>query len=250
LTSFSRIFFGGSERACPWQDVMEDMSPEEAQMLAQMLRMFNEQLRKLMEKLLRGEQLSQQELEQLGQLTGLNRADDLRYKDWYTQRMMRALRFKEVQEAMREMMQMLEQMGMTKQRLDQLQRLIQANQQALQEQIGQFAGQKIAENMSERDPEGQQRGPTHGPPLPRPLRPRDGSMLPQRGAPAGQPPAQPHRPAPEARQERPTRRQSHHPHQPQARRRALRDQAPRPPPQVPSWSSSATSAPPCATAPS
>lgn len=37
---------------------------------------------------------------------------------------------------------------MTKQRLDQLQQLIQANQQALQEQIGQFAGQKIAENVA------------------------------------------------------------------------------------------------------
>ena len=147
------LFFGGSD-APPMQDVTEDMSPEEAQMLAQMLRMFNEQLRKLMEKLLRGEQLSQQELDQLGQLTGLNRADDLRYKDWYTQRMLRALRFKDVQEAMQDLMQMLEQMGMTKQRLDQLQQLIQANQQALQEQIGQFAGQKIAENMSERPPDG------------------------------------------------------------------------------------------------
>ena len=85
------LFFGGTD-APPMQNVMDDMAPEEAQMLAQMLRMFNEQLRKLMEKLLRGEQLSQQDLDQLGQLTGLNRADDLRYKDWYTQRMMRALR--------------------------------------------------------------------------------------------------------------------------------------------------------------
>ena len=44
-------------------------------MLAQALRQFNEQLRKMMEKLLRGEQLSQEELEQLGQMTGLNRTD-------------------------------------------------------------------------------------------------------------------------------------------------------------------------------
>ena len=39
-------------------DLTEDMSPEEAQMLAQALQMFNEQLRKMMEKLLRGEQLT------------------------------------------------------------------------------------------------------------------------------------------------------------------------------------------------
>ena len=42
---------------------------------------------------------------------------------------------------------------MSKERLDQLQQLIQANQKALQEQVSRFAGQKIAENMSEREPD-------------------------------------------------------------------------------------------------
>jgi uncharacterized protein len=146
------LFFGDGE-APPMTDVMEDMSPEEAQMMAQAMRMFNEQLRKLMEKLLRGEQLSQQELQQLGQMTGLNRTDDLRYRDWMAQRMMRAMRFKEVQDAMKEMMQLLQQMGMSKDRLEQLRQLIRANQQAMQDQVSQYAGQRIAENMSERPPD-------------------------------------------------------------------------------------------------
>ena len=146
------LFFGEGE-VPPMTDVMEDMSPEEAQMMAQAMRMFNEQLRKLMEKLLRGEQLSQQELDQLGQMTGLNRTDDLRYRDWMAQRMMRAMRFKEVQDAMKEMMQLLQQMGMSKDRLEQLRQLIRANQQAMQDQVNQYAGQRIAENMSERPPE-------------------------------------------------------------------------------------------------
>jgi len=146
------LFFGDGE-VPPMTDVMEDMSPEEAQMMAQAMRMFNEQLRKLMEKLLRGEQLSQQELQQLGQMTGLNRTDDLRYRDWMAQRMMRAMRFKEVQDAMKEMMQLLQQMGMSKERLEQLRQLLRANQQAMQDQVNQYAGQRIAENMSERPPE-------------------------------------------------------------------------------------------------
>lgn len=146
------LFFGDGE-VPPMNDAMEDMSPEEAQMMAQAMRMFNEQLRKLMEKLLRGEQLSQQELEQLGQMTGLNRTDDLRYRDWMAQRMMRAMRFKEVQDAMKEMMQLLQQMGMSKDRLEQLRQLIRANQQAMQDQVNQYAGQRIAENMSERPPD-------------------------------------------------------------------------------------------------
>lgn len=116
-------------------DVMEDMSPEEAEMMAQAMRMFNEQLRQMMEKLLRGEQLSQEELERLGQLTGLNHMENLRYHDWITQRMIRALRFKEVQDALKEMMELMKQMGMSKERLDRLRQLIKANQQAMQEQV-------------------------------------------------------------------------------------------------------------------
>ena len=146
------LFFGSGETP-PMSDAMEDMSPEEAEMMAQAMRMFNEQLRQMMEKLLRGEQLSQQELEQLGQLTGLNRIDDLRYRDWMTQRMMRALRFKEVQDALKEMMQMMQQIGMSKERLDQLRQLIRMNQQAIQNQVSDYAGQQIAENMSEQPPD-------------------------------------------------------------------------------------------------
>jgi uncharacterized protein with von Willebrand factor type A (vWA) domain len=155
LPVFDELFphFFDSSDAPEMSDVMEDMSPEEAQMMADMMRRFSEQIRQLMEKLLRGEQLNQQELDQLGQMTGLNRAEDLKHKDWYVQRMMRAMRFKEVQEAMRELMELLQQMGMSKQRIDQLQQLIQSNQQALQEQVDRYAGQKIAENMSEREPD-------------------------------------------------------------------------------------------------
>ncbi|HXF60923.1 MAG TPA: VWA domain-containing protein [Caldilineaceae bacterium] len=155
LPTFEELFplFFDHADSPPMMDLTEDMSPEEAQMLAQALRMFNEQLRQMMEKLLRGEQLSQQELEQLGQMVGLNRTEDMRYREWMARRMMRALRFDEVKDALREMMELLAQMGMSKERLEQMRQLLRANQQALQEQIGQFAGQRIAENMSEQRPE-------------------------------------------------------------------------------------------------
>ncbi|MFO7631653.1 MAG: VWA domain-containing protein, partial [Caldilinea sp.] len=146
------LFFDSADAQEPMFDATQEMSPEEAQMLAQLLRQFGEHLRQMMEKLLRGEQLSQQELDQLAQMTGLNRAEDMKHRDWYAQRMMRALRFKDVQEALREIMELLAKMGMSKQRLDQMQQLIQANQRALQEQVNRFAGQKIAENMSEAEP--------------------------------------------------------------------------------------------------
>jgi uncharacterized protein with von Willebrand factor type A (vWA) domain len=155
LPTFDELFplFFDTNAAPAMQDLTEDMSPEEAQMLAQALRMFNQKLREMMERLLRGEELSEEELRQLGQMVGLNRQDDLRYQDWLANRMARALQFNEVRDALTEMAEMLEQMGMNKQRLEQLREMIQANQEALAEQLRQYAGQQIAENMSEQPPD-------------------------------------------------------------------------------------------------
>jgi uncharacterized protein with von Willebrand factor type A (vWA) domain len=147
------LFFDTADQQPAMMDATEEMSEEEAQMLAQAMRMMSEQLRKLMEKLLRGEPLSQEELNQLGQMAGLNRTDDLRYKDWMVKRMMRALKFEDVRDALRELMELMGQMGMSKERLEQMRQLIRMNQQALQDQVEQFAGQRIAENMSEQRPD-------------------------------------------------------------------------------------------------
>ena len=152
LPTFDELFplFFGSGEAPPLLNLAQDLSPEEISMIAGALRQFSRRLREMLEKLLRGEALSQQELEQLGQMVGLNRADDLRQREWLARRMAQALRFREVQEALRQLMELLAQMGMNKQRLEQLRRLLQANQQALMEQLRQHAGQRIAENMAER----------------------------------------------------------------------------------------------------
>ncbi|MFN2200631.1 MAG: VWA domain-containing protein [Caldilineaceae bacterium] len=154
LPVFDELFplFFDSADSPPMMDITEDMTPEEAQMLAQALQMFNKQLRQMMEKLLRGEQLSPEEMQRLGQMVGLNQMDDMRYRDWMARRMMKALQFGEVRDALREMMELLQQMGMNRERIEQMRELLKANQQAMQDQLTQFAGQSIAENMSEEGP--------------------------------------------------------------------------------------------------
>ena len=142
------LFFGDSDSP-PLMNLSDDLTPEEANMLAQALRQFSDQIRKVLERLMQGEQLSQEELERLSKLVGLNHADDLRYRDWMAQRMQKALRFREVREALQELSELLAQMGMNKQRVEQLHQMLQANQQAMEDQLRQFAGQRIAENMSE-----------------------------------------------------------------------------------------------------
>ena len=109
------IFFGSEDNA-PMTNPSEDLTPEEGQMLADALRQFSEQLRKMLEKLLNGQQLSQEELDRLAKMVGLSQMDNLHYREWMVQRMKKALRFKEVQEALKELAGLLEQMGMNKQR--------------------------------------------------------------------------------------------------------------------------------------
>jgi uncharacterized protein with von Willebrand factor type A (vWA) domain len=145
------LFFGtGQPPPMMGGNPTDDMAPEEAQMFADALRQFAENLRQRMERLMNGEPLSRSELEALGQMVGLNQTDDLRYQNWMAQRMMRAMEFPEVQKAMRELMEQLQQMGMSRERVDQMREIIQQNLQGMREQIEQFAGESIAENLSER----------------------------------------------------------------------------------------------------
>lgn len=146
------LFFGSGQPPTMGGNPTDDMSPEEAQMFAEALRQFAESLRQRMERLMNGEKLSKQELESLAKMVGLNQMDDLRHQEWLAQRMMRAMAFPEVREAMKELMEQLEQMGMSKERIQEVQDKVRQNMQGIEEQIRQFAGERLAENLSEQPP--------------------------------------------------------------------------------------------------
>jgi len=146
-------FFFDTAAPSPLLDLTQDLTPDEIDMLAQALREFNARLRQALERLLRGEALSQEELDRLGKMVGLNQMDDMRYREWMAQRMQRALGNKEIQQAIQELAELLSEMGMDKNRLEQLRQLLLANQQAINEQLRQYAGGQIAENMSEQPPD-------------------------------------------------------------------------------------------------
>lgn len=143
------LFFGSGNPPEMGGNPSDDLTPEEIQMLVEAMKNFAENIRQRMERLMNGEQLSRAELEALGQLVGLNQADNLNYQNWMAQRMMRAMAFPEVREALRELMEQLQQMGMDKERIERLRELIQQNMQGIQGQLEQFAGERIAENLSE-----------------------------------------------------------------------------------------------------
>ena len=65
--AFEELFaiYFGSSLVPPMMDLSEDLTPEEAHMLAEALQELNDRLRSLLEKLLEGKPLSQEELERL-----------------------------------------------------------------------------------------------------------------------------------------------------------------------------------------
>lgn len=147
------LFFGSGQPPMMGGDLSENLTPEEAEMLAEALRQMADQLRQRMERLMNGKPLSREELEQLAEMIGLkNTPGDLRYQNWMAQRMMRAMDFPEVREALKELIQQLAEMGMSRDRLEEMRELIQQNMRGMERQMNQFAGERIAENLSEQPP--------------------------------------------------------------------------------------------------
>lgn len=152
---FEELFplFFGDVGTPTLSNLSDDLTPQEAKMLAEALRHFTEQIRNMLQRLMNGEPLSKDELERLSRFTGLSQANNLRYRDWMAQRMEKAMRLREVREALQELVELLNQMGMDKKRAQELQQRMQANLSSLQDQIRRYAGERIAENMSQQPPE-------------------------------------------------------------------------------------------------
>jgi uncharacterized protein with von Willebrand factor type A (vWA) domain len=153
LETFEKLFpmFFQPGQPPPMMDATKGMTPQEAQMLAMALRQFSEQLRKTLEKLLNGQPMSQDELNQLDQMINMEGMTDTRYQNWLARQMEEAMNFPEVRKAMEELARTLSEMGMNRQQVDRLRQMMQANQQALQEQIRQHAGEAIAQNLAHQE---------------------------------------------------------------------------------------------------
>ncbi len=149
------LFFDSSD-APPMLNMAQDLTPEEGQMLAEALKQFTEQLRRMIERLLRGEQLSQEEMERLGQMVGLNRADDLRQREW-----MRMAPGAQVQamEALQSSRNSSRRWAMNKQRLDpDAPDSPRPTSRRCRSRCASSPGRKSAENMAEQRPNDQLEG--------------------------------------------------------------------------------------------
>ena len=144
---FSLYFGSGGP---PLQSAMDDLSPDEQEMLKAALEALSGRMQALMDWLTSGEGPSPEELERLAQQAGVNWADDPRQAHWVTRRMLQQMGFAHLEEQLQQLTQKLQEMGMSREAMQKLLGVIEANREALQEQAAQQVGLQIAQQRANR----------------------------------------------------------------------------------------------------
>ncbi|MGB1288462.1 MAG: VWA domain-containing protein, partial [Aggregatilineales bacterium] len=151
---FFPLFFSSNQP--PMEDIMEQLTEEQQQMLQQAMDAMMgdmDALQELMERLLNGDPLTEDELAQLGDMAGLMNGDEMYQRGWFERRMMRQMGMGQLNRMLDELMEELAAMGMSDDELNELEEMLRENMAALAEQISNFAGANIAERMAEKPPE-------------------------------------------------------------------------------------------------
>lgn len=149
LSRFDELFpfFFGNPDAPDLTDLREELTPEEVQLVKEIINKFVFHLRGLLMRLLYGEKFTIPELERVSERVGLSRVDDLRYRDWMVRRMMQALRFSETRNAMSEISMLFGQLSTQSRWQDPVTALMQQNLEKLCTQLELHVGYNMALNL-------------------------------------------------------------------------------------------------------
>jgi uncharacterized protein with von Willebrand factor type A (vWA) domain len=167
------LYFGSG--GPPLQNLMDDLSPEEKQMLAQALRALLEQMRQderrkemqqkqrgypspesridnfmqLLQSLLSGQNIDKEMLEQVGQQSGSRHIDHPFQQRWLEQRIQRRLGMQLLEQLLEQLPDLLKELGMSQEAIDELMEGMESNREALAEQISQQVGASMARQRAE-----------------------------------------------------------------------------------------------------
>lgn len=162
----------------PLMNALEDLSPEEREMLAAALRAMLEQMRQnrdqpddqqsgqsgqmppmsdsqlanllnLLQMLLAGQNPSSDQMDQLGEQSGLNNASHRYQQSWMERRMQRQMGMDKLDEVLDQLWEMLADMGMSDETIAEMKDMMEANRDALADQISQFVGSNIMQKAIE-----------------------------------------------------------------------------------------------------
>lgn len=141
------LYFGVDQP--PMMNPQDGMSPEEQNMLQQAMDDLAGELRQLLNWLMNGRQPSQEELQDLAEQAGIDRATSTSQAERYARRMQRLLHWEQLQELLELIWELLAEQGMDPEKIQQLKERVAQNMEALQKQLEQFAGQAIGEQTVE-----------------------------------------------------------------------------------------------------
>ena len=145
------LYFGSG--GPPMQSAMEDMTADEQEMLKAALSAMSGNLQRLMDWLTSGDGPTKEELEELARRAGAQWANNPGEARWITRRMLRQMGFQHLEEQLQQMIEKLQEMGMSQEAIEKLLGVVEANREALVEQMAQQVGLQIAQDRAERPPE-------------------------------------------------------------------------------------------------
>ncbi|MCP4357050.1 MAG: VWA domain-containing protein [Chloroflexi bacterium] len=142
------LYFGSG--GPPLQNGMEDFNPDEQELLQAALSALSGRMQQLIDWLTSGDGPTKKELEDMANRAGAQWASDPREGRWVTRRMLQQMGFSHLEEQLQQLMQKLQEMGMSQEAINQLMGVVEANREALAEQAAQQVGLQIAEQRANR----------------------------------------------------------------------------------------------------
>jgi len=149
---FFPLFFKNNRP--PLQNILEQLSEDQQSLLREAMGSLMgdlDALRDLLQRLLEGREFSEDELQQLGDASGLPAGDEMYMRSWFERRMNRQAGIAQLDRMLDDLLEELAAMGMSEEALAELERMLRENMAGLSEQISQRVGTTLAEQMAERE---------------------------------------------------------------------------------------------------
>lgn len=140
------LYFGSG--GPPLQNALEDLSPDDQELLQAALAAMSGRMQQLMDWLTSGNGPTKEELEEMANQAGAQWANDPRDARWVSRRMLQQMGFAHLEEQLRQLVQQLQEMGMSQEAIEKLLGVVEANREALAEQAAQQVGRQIAEQRA------------------------------------------------------------------------------------------------------
>ncbi|MFO7681941.1 MAG: VWA domain-containing protein [Chloroflexota bacterium] len=135
------------------QNALDDLSADEQNMLQAALQAMSGRMQNLLDWLTSGEGPTKEELEDLAKRAGAQWADNPGEARWVTRRMLQEMGMGHLEQQLQQLIQKLQEMGMSQEAIEKLLGVVEANREALVEQVAQQVGLQIAQERANRPDE-------------------------------------------------------------------------------------------------